>query len=93
MKKLWAQGECGPANGGGVCAWCTHRDGDLCTHPESPVNQGLVIEKRIDILTRLFRSDDQLVYGPGECGPVCIGDIDCHVEDRYGFSQAHRSTT
>jgi hypothetical protein len=22
------------------CAWCIYRNGDLCTHPDSPVNQG-----------------------------------------------------
>ena len=67
-----------------VCAWCIHRNGDLCTHPDSPVNQGLRIEKPIDILTRTFHTpDEQLVYGPGECGPVCIGEVACGVREAY----------
>ena len=34
---------------------------------------------RIDILIRIFCSDEQLVYGQGECGPVCSGEVACRV--------------
>lgn len=50
-----------------VCAWCIHRDGDICMNPESPVNrfEYRTIEKN---------------YHKGECGPVCCGEVECKVK-------------
>lgn len=47
-----------------VCAWCIHRDGDICLHPQSPVNR------------HNFRTFTK-TYLKGECGPVCNGEVEC----------------
>ena len=62
-------------------SWCIHRDGDLCTHPESPVNRDARIRKPINILDRLLLKDEQGFYAAGECGPVCTGEVACGVRE------------
>ena len=66
-----------------VCAHCIHRDGDLCTHPDSPVNRPprRTIWDWLSDYIGLYslRMPDSYYYQRGECGPVCIGKVTCDV--------------
>jgi hypothetical protein len=65
------------------CAWCIHRDGDLCTHPESPSNTCSTWRDILDMLispaSAVFGGGGSARYFQGGCGPVCRGQVACRV--------------